>query len=183
MQPQSRDLDDLPEIDLTTPSDTLSRATQAGRPTDPAGIGLGTTVATMVPDALKYAAIAGGGYAGYRGVRNILNRAPAPTAPVAPAMEPAGRRLQDFVQQRGQYRPSIGERVRQIAFDRIMQPMQQMASQATGIAQQAAPALRGLSGLGAMLYSPGLNVNEEQELARLRAMAAQSAGMPPGSRP
>ena len=58
--------------------------------------------------------------------------------------------------------PSIAERVRQIAMQRI-----------TPVAQAVAPMARAASGIGGMLYSPSLNTGEAEQLAEYRRRTGQ----------
>lgn len=61
------------------------------------------------------------------------------------------------------------DRIRQIAMDKVLQTSQRVAPVARAMAPAAA-------GLGAMLYSPGLNTNEDEELRRRRMMPPTITG-------
>lgn len=81
----------------------------------------------------------------------------------AQQIDPATQQLRDFVQQRGRYAPPAGA-------DATTQSVRNMALQRL---QQAAPAVRSATGLGALLYSGGLNTNEDQQLERYRQIARE----------
>jgi hypothetical protein len=65
--------------------------------------------------------------------------------------------------------PSIAERVRQIAASKV----QGMANYSNPIASAIAPVARAASGIGGMLYSPGLNTGEAEQLAEYRRRTGQ----------
>jgi hypothetical protein len=186
-------------IDPATPSSTFTQAQAAGTPTqgpEQSWEQTGTEAAMLLP-------YAGGGALGYYGLKKIgqglgaraaASAAPAvatppaagPVAPVAPpasAMEPGGQQLKDFVQQRGQYarptvpgQPQVGMPQtagigRDIATDKIIR---ETALQR--VLQGMAPYLRaasGIGGIGGMLYSPGLNTGEAEQLAEYRRRTGQ----------
>jgi hypothetical protein len=90
--------------------------------------------------------------------------APVPT-PAAPVPTPAAA-AQSTAMQRGlQY----ADTVRQLAMEKVMQTAQRTAS----MARAAAPAAVGLGGL---MYSGGLNTNEQEELRRRQMMPPTITG-------
>lgn len=130
--------------------------------------------------AAEYAAYgAGGAYAG----KKILDayragRTPPPVAPVAPSatppLEPGGQRLVDFTRAQPPGNPPAASQspVATQSSQSIKQQIQQRALQAVqspATNRMAGLASRGLGALGALLYSPGLNANEDEQLRRLRA--------------
>jgi len=181
-------------IDPNTPSETFSQAQAAGAPTQGPDTSLqqgATELTTLTPDILKYGGLAAGGYGVYKYGKGLANRVmnppytppaggsfnipgrpgmPMPTQPVAPAMEPGGQRLVDFAKQQGQFKqPGILQQGMDMA--RRMQEI--AASRVTPIAQAVAPVARAASGIGGMLYSPGLNTGEAEQLAEYRRRTGQ----------
>ena len=133
----------LPEIDLEKPSEALTNAQERGE--DIIGVAppvFGYETAFEIGPTVGKAALYGGGaYAGYKAAKGLVNRfvpgggaMPTPkTGAVAPEVDAGGRRVMDFVQQRGQYappqastppaqpasQPNIVQRVTQMAYDKI----------------------------------------------------------------
>jgi hypothetical protein len=92
---------------------------------------------------------------------------PGPVAPAAPAAAPTpAAAAQSTAMQRGlQY----ADKVRQLAMEKVMQTAQRTAP----MARAAAPAAVGLGGL---MYSGGLNTNEQEELRRRQMMPPTITG-------
>lgn len=118
--------------------------------------------------AAEYAAYgAGGAYAGkkildaVRGSRAPVPPPAAPTpAPTAPAPGTPAYTAESLKSPTGRpmgSQPGIMQQVQQAALNALKSPMVQKAT-------------RGMGALGAMLYSPGLNANEDEELRRYRAL-------------
>ena len=172
-------------INPFSPSETFAQAQERGAPVQgqPASWSqTGTEAVAMIPDAAKAIGIGGAGYGAYKLGKGVLqNRAPAPVAqaPVAPVVPNAGPQLPaantpEGIKQTlrgGPVQPgtnpyasqtSIAERMKQIAAQRVLP-----------VAQSMAPYLRAASGIGGMLYSPGLNTGEAEQLAEYRRRTGQ----------
>lgn len=114
--------------------------------------------------------VAEGVKSGYGTMKNFVSgagQALGPVNPVPPGATaspsytvPAAQQAEQNAIQRGM---QYADKVRQIAMEKVLQGAQKAAP----VARAAAPAA---IGLGGMLYSPGLNQGEEEELRRRRAM-------------
>lgn len=136
---------DLPQVDLDSPSQAITEARNRGQ--DIMGAApplLGYETAFEVgPSAAKGAAYAGGAYAGYRATRGLINRfAPSPAQQTMNTLRASEAANQ--ARAAGQ-QPGMASRVMSAAYDRVIKP----AAEATmNMARTQAPMIRG--GMGAL---------------------------------
>lgn len=145
-------------------------------------------------DLAKYGLGGLGAYGAYKMakplVESLLPKAPTnvygqPTTPAAPTrplnIPPASgpvdpnQIMRDFINQQGRYAQPTPAQPTQPNW---MQKAMQLAQQAGSTIKQYAPAAARVgTGVGAMLYSPGLNVGEEQQLLEIRRRAMEQEEM------
>jgi len=152
---------------------------------------------SVVPDAVKYGLEGAGLYAGGKALANAFRgpgagamAAPPVAVPPPPPITPAQQTFnalkatdaENFA--RTTQQPSVVQRginyaqqMQKIAAEKVMAGARAAGPAVASMGRAAAPfAAPAAVGLGAMTYSGGLNTNEQQELARRRAMMPNYTG-------